>query len=446
MNRIRVRLICVVALHLLAAATLAEEYQQVENIAAESAEEASVGLPDIPSGRDKRPMLRLFRNSLAEASPFWRESSLVLGVRVYDFQRKNSVESIAEESAVGTELTFRSGKWRDRLSTVVSWHTSFAINDPEGVGRGSLLGPDQSDLSVISRAYLDYDFGETTSLRLYRQDFNMPYINRKDSRMIPNTHEAYVLRHPGERLQWLFGHFTKMKPRDSEDFVPMGEIAGVEGNNAGTTVAATRYEFSNKTTLGTLLQYTDDLFTTVYTEASIPRTFNEDWGMHIAAQLTNQWSTGAELLGDFNTYSWGLRGRVSYRGAILTAAYTDTGSAAIQTPFGGTPGFTDNMLFDFDRAREQAFRIGLSQNFARLGFPGTSIIVNYSKGRNAQTDEGVSLLDEDVIAITADFRPKEGFLKGLWLRVRYAEGDRGLPAANRRDVRVILNYSLGVMQ
>lgn len=445
MNKIRDRLICAVASYLLAVATLAEEYQQVENIAAESAEEASVGLADIPSGREKRPMLRLFRNSLAEAAPFWRDSSLVLSVRVYDFQRKNGAETIAEESAVGTELTFRSGKWRDRLSTVVSWHTSFAIDDPAGIGTGGLLGPDQSDLSVISRAYLDYEFGAATSLRLYRQDFNMPYMNRKDSRMIPNTHEAYFLRHPGERLEWLFGHVTKMKLRDSEDFVPMGEIAGVQGNDAGTTVAAARYKFSNSTTLGTLLQHTDDLFTTVYTEASIPRTFNEDWGMHLTAQLTNQWSTGEELLGDFNTYSWGLRGRVSFRGAILTAAYTDTGSAAIQTPFGGTPGFSGNMLFDFDRAREEAFRIGLSQNLAKYGLPGIGLIVNYTEGRNAQTDDGVPLPDEDVIAITADFRPQVGFLKGLWLRVRYAEGDRGSPEANRRDVRVILNYSLGVM-
>ena len=445
MNRIRDRLICAAVSYLLAVATLAEEYQQVENIAAESAEEALVGLPDIPSGREKRPMLRLFRKSLAEASPFWRESSLVLGVRVYEFQRKDSVETIAEESAVGTELAFRSGKWRDRLSTVVSWHTSFAIDDPEGVGRGGLIGPDQSDLSVISRAYLEYDFGVATSLRLYRQDFNMPYINRKDSRMIPNTHEAYVLRHPGERLQWFFGHITKMKRRDSEDFVPMGEIAGVEGNNAGTTIAGVRYSFGDETTLGALVQHTDDLFTTVYTEASMPRTFNEDWGLHLAAQLTNQWSIGEELLGDFNTYSWGLRGRVSYRGAMLTAAFTDTGSAAIQTPFGGTPGFTDNMLFDFDRAREEAFRIGLSQNLAKYGLPGIGLIVNYTEGRNAQTDDGVPLPDEDVIAITADFRPQVGFLKGLWLRVRYAEGDRGSPEANRRDVRVILNYSLGVM-
>jgi len=445
MIRILNQFLCTAVLFLLAAASFAEEYQQVENIAAESAEEASVGLQDISSGEEKRPMLRLFGESLDGAPLFWRDSSLVLSTRVYRFERESNEETIAEESAVGTELTFRSGKWLDRLSTVVSWHTSFAVDNSEGTEGGGLLGPNQSDLSVISRAYLEYDFGKTTSMRLFRQDFNMPYINRKDSRMIPNTHEAYLLRHPGKRLEWLFGHVTKMKLRDSEDFAPMGEIAGVQGSNAGTTVAAARYKFSNAATLGTLLQHTDDLFTTVYTEANIPRTFNEDWGMHIAAQLTNQWSTGEELLGDFSTYSWGLRGRLSFRGAILTAAYTDTGSAAIQTPFGGTPGFTDNMLFDFDRAREEAFRIGLSQNLAKYGLPGIGVIVNYTEGRNARTDDGTPLPDEDVIAFTLDFRPQTSFLKGLWLRVRYAEGDRGTPESNRRDVRVILNYSLGVM-
>jgi len=41
---------------------------------------------------------------------------------------------------------------------------------------------------------------------------------------------------------------------------------------------------------------------------------------------------------------------------------------------------------------------------------------------------------------------QNGFLKGLWLRVRYAEGDRGSPVANRREVRVIVNYNLEALR
>ena len=46
------------------------------------------------------------------------------------------------------------------------------------------------------------------------------------------------------------------------------------------------------------------------------------------------------------------------------------------------------------------------------------------------------------IDITADFRPKSGLLKGLWLRVRYADAERGPAMADRRDLRLIINYSL----
>jgi hypothetical protein len=59
-----------------------------------------------------------------------------------------------------------------------------------------------------------------------------------------------------------------------------------------------------------------------------------------------------------------LRGKVSFRGAMLTAAYTNTGSAVIRSPFDGTPGFTSSKLYDFDRANEEAYRISLSQNLA----------------------------------------------------------------------------------
>lgn len=264
--------------------------------------------------------------------------------------------------------------------------------------------------------------------------------------MIPNTHEAYVLQHSGNRLEWMFGQVSRMKRRDSEEFIPMGQIAGVDGNNSGTTMAGVRYKFTNEATLGAILQHTSDLFTTAYSETSFRRTLNEDWGLQFAGQLTNQWSTGREELGNFSTYSWGLRGKVSFRGAILTAAYTKTGNAELRKPFGGTPGFTSSMLFDFDRAREDAYRIGLSQNFVTYGLPGMSLIVNYTKGRNATAVNNSQLPDTDEIAVTVDYRPQDGWLKGLWLRVRYAYGDRGSPVADRRDVRIILNYRLGALQ
>ncbi len=425
---------------------LASEYQRTEEIAPESAEDAPVALEDIEKYRRPRPGPALLKDVLKDAGPFWRNSEFELGVRTFDFQLEDGSGLIAEATALGTELVFQSGKWRERLSTVVSWHTSFGLNAREPQGNTGLLAPDQSDLSVISRAYVQYDVGSTTSFRLYRQDFNMPYINRQDIRMIPNTHEAYIVQHPGDTFQWVAGYVSKIKQRDSEDFVPMGEAAGVEGSNAGTSIVGARVTLAEGVTIGATVQQTHDLFTTTFGEAAYRRTLTEDWGMQLGAQYSYQASTGDARLGRFNTYSWGLRSKVSYGGAVLTAAYTRTGDNEIRNPFGGIPGFTSSMLFDFDRRNEEAVRVGLSFNLWRFGLEGIGITTNYTKGRNAESADGVSLPDAEEFEVTADFRPPEGPLEGLWLRVRYADGDRGSPEADRRDVRVIINYTFRLLE
>ena len=162
--------------------------------------------------------------------------------------------------------------------------------------------------------------------------------------MIPNTHEGYVISGGSERLQYVAGHLTKMKKRDSEHFVAMGAIAGVSNSNSGTTIAGAQYSFLNDVTFGAIVQHTHNLFTTTYSETSYNRTLTEDWGLQLAAQHTDQRSNGSEKLGRFNAWSWGVRSKLSYKGAILTAAWSQIGDdAAIRKPFGGIPVFTSSM-------------------------------------------------------------------------------------------------------
>ena len=73
-------------------------------------------------------------------------------------------------------------------------------------------------------------------------------------------------------------------------------------------------------------------------------------------------------------------------------------------------------------------------------------MVKYTKGHDAISNTGAPLEDEDEIAITADFRPQKGLLEGLWLRVRYAESNRGRNADDRRDLRFILSFDLDAFQ
>lgn len=427
---------------LLTQQALATDYQDSEQIAAESAEDSSLGLQDFDARRLLGPAHGLFHDALADAPPYWRDTSANLNFRMFDFGREDADFDTADALAAGFELGIQSGKWREAFSFELSWHTSYGIRTSDDKQNGGILLPDQTDISVISRAFGQWNFSEHSRMRLFRQDFNLPYINRQDSRMIPTTYEAYAVERVGTNLQGMAGYITRVKKRDSDEFISMGEQAGVDGSDNGTSVLGLQHEWASGFRLGTMAQYTHDLFATAYSESSYNRTISDAWGLQLTAQLSNQWSVGDELLGEFNTYAWGVRGRISYRGAILTLASTRSGDTRIRSPFGGRPGYTGPMIGDFDRARERTVRIGLSQNFTPRGLTGLSIAINYTTGKNAQLDDGAALPNSDEIDVTADYRPEHGLLKGMWLRVRWGRWNRGPGMPAREDLRFIINYTL----
>ena len=400
---------------------IASEYEQAEKTAPESAEEAHLGLDEI-----------LDELGLAD-------SQLSLNIRAFDFDRVNGLGPFEQVFEFGTELSFESDTLDERWSLGATWHTSTVVRDR--IDEKQPGAPEPASISVLSRAWLRFDFSDDWLLSLYRQDFNLPYLNRLDIRMIPNTHEGYVVKHLGDDFEFIAGHIAKFKRRDSDRFVRMGEAAGVPGDRSGTEVIGARGKLAPSVNAGGVVLHTQDLFTTMYAELSYKRALDENWAVQLAAQGTRQFSQGDERLGDFDTNFWGARLALSYNGTVLTLARTGTGHGGnIQRPFGGTPGFTSSMIFDFDRAGEQGSRIGLSQNFADYNLPAVSFVVTYTEGRGAIEADGTPLADSRELAFTADYQPTEGPLKGLWFRIRWADADRGDPAADRKDLRLILNY------
>ena len=114
---------------LLAGSVSAAEYRDVENVAPDSAQNLSLGLRGTDTTLTAIPRRRVLRGALAARSPFWRDSEMEFRFRAYDFNRENATTTISEASAVGTELTVRSGKWRERLSLAATWHTYLRCDD-----------------------------------------------------------------------------------------------------------------------------------------------------------------------------------------------------------------------------------------------------------------------------------------------------------------------------
>ena len=120
----------------------------------------------------------------------------------------------------------------------------------------------------------------------------------------------------------------------------------------------------------------------------------------------------------------------------------------IQSPYGFSPTYLGLMQSDFDRAGEEAWLVGLSYDFARVGLEGLSGFVNFAMGYDARDPRSAErFASQYEVDLTVDYRFAgwRGLLEGLWLRVRASSrGLEGAPTASHQ-IRVIVNYDLPIL-
>ena len=111
-------------------------------------------------------------------------------------------------------------------------------------GDTGLLAPGPKNINVLAEANISYRFDQAalkgSTLRLYRQTLDIPYVNKQDIRMLPITHEGYTIGGQTDDFGDIAGHITKMKDYDSDKFVHMSEAAGAEDTRKGVSIAGVR--------------------------------------------------------------------------------------------------------------------------------------------------------------------------------------------------------------
>ena len=394
-----------------------------------------------------RFLLKDLRLRLDDKPAFWRDTKFGFDLRSFDFDRRDSATDRSEAWAVGGRLSYESGQWKN-LSLRTALYASAELDAPSTSGDTGLLAPGQENIQAIGEANLHYRlpgrFLEGSEVRLYRQTFNLPYINKNDIRMLPATHEGYTLYRAGSSLDYIVGHLTKFKAFDSEDFVYMSEAAGAVASDKGLTMAGVRFPVSDEFTIGAISYYGWDTFNAFFTEATYHAPTRGELDLRLSAQFTDQRSIGDELTGSFDSQQFAARAALGWRGAVVKLAASSTSDeAGIRAPWGGPPSYLSIQRLDFDRANEKAVLLGLSYStnfFSSLGF---SSYINIARGRDAQDPvSGAPLPDRTEYNLTIDYKPPGGFLEGLWIRARYARLDIEGDGETVRDIRLILNYSL----
>ncbi len=405
----------------------------------EEEEERAEKIQEIPEVKEKQDL---------PIPPFFLEDSAIeLKLRTFYFDRDNSDHSENRAWAAGGSLHYRSGRWKDFLVMGAGLSTSQKLDGPRDKDGTGLLKTGQRSFAVLDRAYtrLHYSLGNAKGRAVFgRQFLDLPYMNRRDSRMVPNSFEAYTVNLSFSKGQLMGGYVRKIKKRNSDKFEDMSNAAGVDEKNKGVGLFGILYQPTDRFSMGFTEQYGDDLFNTFYAESKIDFNLFDDLDFRLTGQVTDQRSIGDDLVTgeSYDVQSWGVKGATSYLNAILSVAYTTTTKEEeIQNPYGSTPGFAGLIENNFQRAGEDAWNVGFSYHFDRLGLPGLSTFTKYSEGRHAidgSTRETLPDLKE--FNITMDYRPTQERFNAFWLRVRGAHVDVEGVSRATTTLHLILNY------
>ena len=394
------------------------------------------------------------KEQLKDTPAFFRDTKVDLNLRSYYFKRDKFDDSVSAAWAMGGALAYQSGWLLDRLKIGTTFYWSDNLYGPEDKDGTLLLKPGQHGYSVLGQLYARVKLFEDHVVNLYRYEYNTPFIGKNDNRMTPNTFEGYTLQGtfggkdgaPGFRYGG--GYITKIKERNSDDFVWMSRDAGADVKR-GVAVAGGTFTYG-KFSLGAVNYFSNDIINIFYTETKYSFPITKDLGALLAFQFADQRSVGQNLLNgqSFLGDQIGVKGDLSYGGAVFTLGYSNSMRRQdMQNPWSGYPGYTSVQVQDFNRAKEQALITKLSYDFSRLGLEGvsTSLLFVHGWGRvNPSTKNGVP--DENEFDADFQWRPKWSFLNGFSWRFRYARVHQyQSPKNSQHDYRFILNYDFSLL-
>jgi len=376
-------------------------------------------------------------------------AELVLKPRTYYLHRGYDVADTRAGWALGGGLEFRSGWWEDRVRFGATVSTTQKLYGPSDKDGTQLFKPGPEAFTVVSEAYATIRLAGDHGVRIGRQTLDLPYLGKHDLRMIPNTFEAVGIGNkPGDGFAYMAGYVDAIKYKDSDEFIPMSEAAGVEGSDDGLTFWGARYRMPDQSVYGVLHQRTPDLFETTFAKVEQRVVLADETSLWADISYTAQSSIGDELLGDFSTHLVSARlelvsGAQKFR---VGMSRTDEGGG-IKKPYGNPANYLSIIINDFDRAGEDAISMGYSYDFGQVGPGKLSFFANAVWGETPDKGPNASP-DASEFDLTVDWRLNQGWSEKVWVRFRgaWVRQDEDFPGADDLfDFRIIVNYDFDLL-
>ncbi|MHC4410175.1 MAG: OprD family outer membrane porin, partial [Planctomycetota bacterium] len=167
--------------------------------------------------RVRRPLAEWLREQLEDLPPFFSDTQFEARYRTYYLKQDRTDGSRSEALAMGGSLYYRSGWLAETLQLEVEGFTSQPIVTPRGRDGTLLLEEGQNGYSVLGIANAKLRYAGLV-LTGFRQYLDLPYVNRQDNRMTPNTFESITLTRPEGQMRFSTGYSFRIKTRNSDTF------------------------------------------------------------------------------------------------------------------------------------------------------------------------------------------------------------------------------------
>jgi hypothetical protein len=289
-----------------------------------------------------------------------------------------------------------------------------------------------------------------------RQLVDTPLINPRDNRMVPITFEAATINSVPDKTRmydYAAGYIWNAKLRDSENFISMSDaLAGSSAVDRGAPFAMLRVRPVTGMAVTVMDYNIEDHINTGFGQVEYafqtPKN-TPQWG--IGGNVITQQSVGADLLAGspFQTYQASGKGQVKYMGWTGFVVGSVTGNeSGIFSPFGTKPNYTDMQQLSFDLAGEKAVGASVSYDFGYafgdFGLSGLSAGTWYTRGWDAITPlTNVGIPNRSELDFWLQYRPTEGPLKGLRVKIQYADvSQQGNVRDTQSEFRFIVDYTV----
>lgn len=404
--------------------------------------------------KERNVLLDDLKDRLRDTDPFLRDTQVDLYFRSYYFDRKNLDGARSRAWAGGSALSYRSGYYDGWLQLGAAVASSQPLLAPQDEAGSLLLDPDQDEMTTLLAGYARLR-GLGHEVTAGRQLIKMPYLNPRDSRMLPISFEGVVVSPRRDRvgaLDYTAGYVWRFKPRDDPDFLPLSKGLGVEEDH-GAVLGGFKYKPMPGLTFGATDYLIADTLNTAYAELdwTLPAS-NDKVKYRFNLNYTDQRSVGADLISGEETRTDQVSSRF-----VMSIGHFTVGAAVsvnderanILSPFGSFANYTDLDQTDFDRAGEKALVIGAAYDFSDLIAEGFKIQVRYGWGIDGiNPTTGNDLADRDELILHMDYDPTSGALSDFRFQAYFTTVgvDHGVTARDDQpNLRIIGNYVIPLL-